>query len=33
MFLTNKTSTSKDDVPLVEFVDIDRDGMIDLFFI
>lgn len=33
MFLTNNTETTKDDVPMVEFVDIDRDGMIDMFFI
>lgn len=33
MFLTNSTETSIDDVPIVDFVDIDRDGMIDMFFI
>jgi len=33
MFLTNLTETSIEDVPLVDFVDIDRDGMIDMFFI
>jgi hypothetical protein len=33
LFLLNKTETTKEDVPMVEFVDIDRDGMIDLFFI
>lgn len=33
LFLTNKTKSTKDDVPMVEFVDVDRDGMIDMYFI